>query len=430
MHRQEHHAWLRGRDRELCRADEGEATRPCRASVRRDSSAVTLDPTGPEIQRCGVTSPIGDTIPTLLAVDDSPSNLLALEALLDPLGYRIIPARSGEEALRHVAANDFVLILMDVHMPGLDGYQTTTLIRQCARARDVPIVFLTAVYHQPEHTHRGYALGAVDYIEKPFDAEVLRGKVRALVSLYTLGQRLERERNEEAQRIKDLFLGAVGHDLRGPLSAILLASQAMLRGDDCSDAQHRKLATRTERCARRMQGIIEDILDLVRGRFAVGIPLAAQVTNLGDVCRAVIEESRIARPERAMTLDASGDVSGCWDAGKLARVVSNLIGNAVDHSPDGAVDVRVSDRGDQVALEVHNQGRPIDPQVLPVLFEPFHRGDTSHNGLGLGLHIVREIVRAHHGSVDVRSTAADGTTFMVMLPRGKVGRERDLREVG
>jgi signal transduction histidine kinase len=192
-----------------------------------------------------------------------------------------------------------------------------------------------------------------------------------------------------------------------------------MRGEaDCGDADHRKLATKIDRAGRRMHGLIEDILDLVRGRFAVGIPLSAQATNLVDLCRAVIDESRLARPERPMTLDASGDVNGCWDAGKLGRVVSNLIGNAVDHSPHGTIHVRVSDRGDQVALEVHNQGEPIDPQVLPVLFEPFRRGETSHNGLGLGLHIVREIVRAHRGSVDVRSTAADGTTFVVMLPRG------------
>jgi len=214
---------------------------------------------------------------------------------------------------------------------------------------------------------------------------------------------------------------------------VAIAASWWLRPRTGQRASTRRVAsnpTTIERAGRRMQGIIEDILDLVRGRFAVSIPLSAQATNLGDVCRAVIDESRLARPERAMTLDANGDVSGCWDAGKLGRVVSNLIGNAVDHSPNSPVHVRVSDRGDQVALEVHNEGRPIDPQVLPVLFEPFRRGETSHNGLGLGLHIVREIVRAHHGSVEVRSTAAEGTTFMVMLPRENLGRNRGLREVG
>jgi two-component system sensor histidine kinase/response regulator len=364
-----------------------------------------------------VPSPVVEPLPTILAVDDSRANLLALEAVLDPLGYRIVRATSGEEALKHVGEQDFVLIVMDVHMPGLDGYQTTALIRQCERSRDVPIIFLTAVYHQPEHTHRGYALGAVDYIEKPFDPEVLRGKVRALVSLYTRGQRSERERSEEAQRIKDLFLGTVGHDLRGPLNAILMASQIMLLDGACGNAEHRKLATRIDRAGHRMQRMIEDILDLARGQFAGGISLSPQATNLAEVCQGVMDESRVTRPDRPLTIDTSGEVSGHWDAGRIGRVAYNLIGNAVDHGQDGPVHVRVSDRGEHVALEVHNQGAPIDPQMLPLLFEPFRRGATSHHGLGLGLYIVREIVRAHRGSVDVRSTAAEGTTFTVKLPK-------------
>jgi two-component system sensor histidine kinase/response regulator len=361
-------------------------------------------------------SAISEDAPTILAVDDHPANLLALEAVLQPLGYPIVSATSGEEALKRVGDHDFVLILMDVHMPGLDGYQTTALIRQRERSRDVPVIFITAVYNQPAHTHRGYALGAVDYITKPFDPEVLRGKVRALVLLYTRGQRAERERSQEAERIKDLFLGALGHDLRNPLNAIVLASQLMLRDADCGNAAHRAHTKTIGRAARRMHRMIEDILDLTRGQLAGGIPLSPQTTNLGDVCRGVVDECRLAHPERVLDLDISGNVCGFWDPDRLGRVVSNLVGNAAEHQ-DGPVHVRVSDRGERVVLEVQNGGTPIEPEVLPTLFEPFRRGDTGHDGLGLGLYIVREIVRAHDGSVDVSSTAADGTTFTVTLPK-------------
>src|SRR5580700_9291396 len=244
-------------------------------------------------------SAISEDAPTILAVDDHPANLLALEAVLQPLGYPIVSATSGEEALKRVGDHDFVLILMDVHMPGLDGYQTTALIRQRERSRDVPVIFITAVYNQPAHTHRGYALGAVDYITKPFDPEVLRGKVRALVLLYTRALRSERERNEEAKRMKDLFLGAVGHDLRGPLNTILMVACTMLR-DDCGNAEHRSHATRIDRAGRRMQRIIEDILDLTRGQFAGGIPLSLQPTDLGAVCRGVVDECQLAAPERVL----------------------------------------------------------------------------------------------------------------------------------
>ncbi|HEY5242022.1 MAG TPA: response regulator, partial [Polyangiaceae bacterium] len=113
-------------------------------------------------------------VPAILIVDDNRSNLVALEAALQPLAFNVVAAQSGAEALEHIAARDFVTIVMDVHMPGLDGYQTTAMIRRIERSRDVPVIFLTAAYDDPEHTRRGYALGAVDYIVKPFDAEVLQ----------------------------------------------------------------------------------------------------------------------------------------------------------------------------------------------------------------------------------------------------------------
>lgn len=368
-----------------------------------------------------VASAVDDPVPSILVVDDNASNLLALGAVLDPLGYRIVAARSGEEALKRIGEDDFVLIVMDVHMPGLDGYQTTSRIRQNERLKDVPVIFLTAVYNDPVHAHQGYALGAVDYITKPFDPDVLRGKVRALVLLYTRGQRFERERSQEAERIKDLFLGAVGHDLRNPLNAILLALQLMLHDGDCNNPLHGQHTRKIERAARRMRRMIEDILDLTRGQHAGGIALLRQATNLGDVCRRIVEECRLARPERALYLDVSGDVSGHWDSERLGRVVSNLVVNAVDHGQDGPVHVRVSDLGPKVAMAVHNGGAPIEPNVLPMLFEPFRRGDTDHRGLGLGLYIVREIVLAHDGSVEVTSTSDEGTTFTMTLPKTQPG---------
>jgi signal transduction histidine kinase len=362
-------------------------------------------------------NPVQESPPTILVVDDNRANLLAFEAVLAPLGYRIVGANSGAEALERVLHQDFVVILMDVHMPDLDGYQTTALIRQRQRSRDVPVIFVTAVYDQPEHTHRGYALGAVDYMTKPFDPEVLRAKVRALVMLYTRGQLAERERSQNAERIKDMFLGAVGHDLRNPLNVILVAVQLMLRGDNLGSAAQRAYAEKIERAGRRMQRMIEDILDLTRRQFAGGIPLSTQSTDLGDVCRSVVSEYRLARPDCLVKLDVTGDVGGYWDPGRIERVVSNLVGNAVEHGRDSSVQVRVRDEGASVLMEVWNGGAPIEAEMLPNVFDPFRRGDTRPDGLGLGLHIVREIVRAHAGSIEVTSTAQAGTTFAISLPR-------------
>jgi signal transduction histidine kinase len=360
--------------------------------------------------------PQSDDVPAILIVDDHQVNLVALEATLEPLGYRIVRAGSGTEALKQLLEHDFVLIVMDVHMPDLDGYQTTALIRERRRSREIPVVFLTAVYNQPEHTRRGYELGAVDYITKPFDPEVLRAKVRALVGLYMRGQRAERERTQEVERLKDLFLGAIGHDLRTPLNAIILASHLMARDDENAVPVHRAYAQRIERAGRRMQRMIDDILDLTRGQFSGGIPLSLRPTNASDVCRAVIDEHRLAHPGRAVQLEAPGDVHGCWDPGRLGRVVANLVGNAIDHSKE-AVRVRLLDAGESAIIEVRNGGSPIDPAILPHIFEPFRRGESDTSGLGLGLFIVREIAQAHGGSVEVHSTAGEGTTFTVTLPK-------------
>ncbi len=176
-------------------------------------------------------------------------------------------------------------------MPDLDGYQTVALIRQRQRSRDIPVIFLTAVYDQPAHMYRAYALGAVDYIAKPFDAEVLRGKVRALVLLYTRGERAERERAQQAERMKDLFLGAVSHDPRNPLNAIVLGAQMTLRKADCARPEHAAHAMRIERAAKRMRRIIEDIPDLTRGQFAGGISVSPVAPRIFRRCAAASSTS-------------------------------------------------------------------------------------------------------------------------------------------
>ncbi|HEY3821904.1 MAG TPA: response regulator [Polyangiaceae bacterium] len=354
--------------------------------------------------------------PSILLVDDNRSNLVALAAALQPLEFSIVAAQSGEEALELVAERDFMAIVMDVHMPGLDGYQTTASLRRHERSRDVPVIFLTAVHNQPEHTYRGYALGAVDYITKPFDPEVLRAKIRALVSLYLRGERAERERHQATERMKALFLGAMSHDLRDPLNTIVLAAQTIVRGAACSEG-HANAARRISRTAERMNRIIDDILDLTHGEAGTGITVRPAPTDLGALCRAVLDERRLAHPDRDLALDLRGDLAGRWDADRLMRVVSNLLGNAITHCDEDPIHLGAHDAGDHVTLVVHNRGAPIDGEILPTVFEPFRRSNTTAKGLGLGLYIVRQIVLAHQGTVDVESTAADGTTFTVVLPR-------------
>jgi PAS domain S-box-containing protein len=223
-------------------------------------------------------------------------------------------------------------------------------------------------------------------------------------------------------RFREQFVGIVGHDLRNPLSAILTASELLLRHGGLADRQARAV-TRIAASAERMARMIDDLLDFTRSRLGGGFPISPRRVDLRELCAQVIEELELAHPERTIDFQAEGDAWGSWDPDRIAQVISNLIGNALTHSPDSAtVRVRLADEQDRVVLTTNNAGPPIPAEVVPHLFEPGRRGPPRHgragsSGLGLGLYIVQQIVLAHGGRIDVASDAADGTTFTVTLPR-------------
>jgi PAS domain S-box-containing protein len=216
---------------------------------------------------------------------------------------------------------------------------------------------------------------------------------------------------------REMFVSILGHDLRNPLQAIKTASSLLQLQPD-SVATVTKSALAVSRSADRMDRIIRDLLDFARGRLGRGIPVERQPMSLDAVCRRVVDELALAHPEAHLELLAETDLTGSWDPERIAQVASNLIGNAIAHG-DGRVVIRASGTPTEAHLRVTNHGTPIAPDVLPFLFEPFYSRAAARNqtGLGLGLFIVHEIVRAHGGRVDVASTAADGTTFGVKLPR-------------
>jgi len=265
----------------------------------------------------------------------------------------------------------------------------------------------------------------------PFDLLVsiapLRDPLGAISGTISIAADItERKRNlEEAQRtarFREQFVGIVGHDLRNPLSAIVTAAQLLLRHGSLSE-RHSRAISRILSSGDRMARMIDDLLDFTRSRLGGGFPIARRRVDLAELTAQVIEELELAYPERSVELHRDGDAWGSWDPDRLAQVVSNLIGNALQHSPENAV-VRVDlrDKGDRVELETCNEGPPIPHEVLPHIFEPGRRGPSGRgraasNGLGLGLYIVQQIVLAHDGSISVRSSQDDGTRFCVVLPR-------------
>ena len=225
---------------------------------------------------------------------------------------------------------------------------------------------------------------------------------------------------QEAARIREDLVAVVSHDLRNPISAISMSASVMLKREGLADWQAKGLS-RIYSAADRAIRLIRDLLDSTQARVG-GIPVERGPLDFHELARHVVEEVQLAHPERHIHFETGGDPQGAWDADRMAQVITNLVGNAVQHSP-ADTPVRVRSRGEdgEVRLEIHNEGPPIPAEVLPTVFEPFQRGRSARGGapgsLGLGLFISRQIVEAHGGAIEVRSAQGEGTTFTVRLPR-------------
>ena len=369
---------------------------------------------------------MAETVKFLL-VDDVAENLVALEALLRRDGLEIHTAQSGRDALELVLEHDFALAFLDVQMPDMDGFELAELMRGAERSRRVPIIFVTAGPREPHRIFQGYESGAVDFLFKPIDPHILRHKAEVFFELYRQRQQLaarieERERLiaevQETLRLNETFAAALGHDLRNPLSAII-AGAAVLR-ERAGDDKTKAIANRIMTSGSRMARLIELLLDLARARLAGGIPITPGDGHLQAIAERVVVEHQPIEAERTIDLECAGDLHGVWDETRISQVISNLLGNALQHGTAGS---RVSlaldgTEPEQVRLAVSNAG-VVDHEMLPHLFEPFRSGRPAQRrseGLGLGLYIVDQIVKAHGGRIAVSS--CDGrTTFDVTLPR-------------
>jgi PAS domain S-box-containing protein len=228
----------------------------------------------------------------------------------------------------------------------------------------------------------------------------------------------------EALEFRDKAIGMLGHDLRDPLNAIYGWTHLLLAQKDREDERGPLL--RIARSVKRMAEMIGSLLDFAECRFRDGLEVRPAPADLSEVLRAVVEELAAAHPGRRIRLVTDGDARGTWDAGRLAQVASNLVGNALKHgAPEGVVQVRVRAENDGVALEVENEGSSIPEEIIPDLFKPFqaHRSRLQNSAsgrersLGLGLFISQQIVRAHAGAIAVAARQEGGTIFRVHLPR-------------
>ncbi len=438
--------------------------------------AASLSPRAPVAAPGAAARPAPAVEPVrILLVDDQPARLLTYQAILEPLGECLVQARSGREALKRLMEDDYALILLDVNMPDMDGFETAALVHRHPRYEKTPIIFVTAVNLSEMDRLQGYQLGAVDYVMVPVIPEILRSKVEVLVELYRKRRELEAlnaslaARNQELQREKsrelevlneslrlanealasrnaelqtevaeraraeerlrgvdhrkNVFLATLAHELRNPLAPLQNALgirrlQAGGAADPLQDTMERQLDL--------LVRLIDDLLDIARisqGKLA----LRPDRVALADVLAGAVE---IARPwldagghRFAMRLPAHGVVLQA-DRARLAQVFANLLNNAAKYSDPGShieLDAVPDPAGGEVAVSVRDTGIGLEADQLEDIFEVFRQVDTaverSHGGLGIGLTLVQKITEMHEGRVEVESGGlGQGCVFRVRLP--------------
>jgi two-component system, sensor histidine kinase and response regulator len=351
----------------------------------------------------------------VLVVDDREENLEVLSALIASPGITLLKATSGVAALELLLQHDVALALIDVRMPEMDGFQLAELMRGSERTRRVPIIFVTAGTPESGRIFKGYEAGAVDFLFKPLDPQLLQSKVAVFIELFRQRQQLAAQVFEHKQLVHtaELLIGVLSHDLRGPLSAIVTAGELLSRAYP-NDERVGQIASRIRSSSNRMTRLIEQLLDFATARLG-RLPLKPQPSNLTDLCEMAVAEFHAQRPD--VFWEVEGDPVGTWDPDRLLQVLANLIGNAVQHGAAAhPIGVRVEGLLDaKVRIAVSNRGS-IPEEIRDTIFSPFVRSTDSSRGAGLGLYIVEQIAKAHGGRVAVRCED-DMTTFEVVLPR-------------
>jgi signal transduction histidine kinase len=392
--------------------------------------------------------------PKILVVNDDPASLLALTSLLEQWAeesnYEVLSARSGQDALRQVLRHDFAVILLDVNMPGMDGFETAEAIHQRPRSADIPIIFVTAFLADEIDRLKAYQRGAADFLFTPVIPQVLRAKVQVFVALAMKNEQLKRQAEKLSQRTteltatnkrlvremeerraaerkssaKDEFLAMLGHELRNPLSAISSAS-ALLGMQGAGPEPVGRARQIIQRQTQHLSRIVDDLLDLSRamsGKILLSkkrIDIAPLVSNCLDTFRAT---------GRTAGYRISADLQAGWvdgDPTRLEQIATNLIDNAIKYTPaGGSIDIAVATDGEDVVLTVKDSGVGIAPDLLPHVFDIFVQGaisiDRSQGGLGIGLSLVRRLIELHGGSVSADSAGtSNGSTFQIRLPRSE-----------
>jgi signal transduction histidine kinase len=400
----------------------------------------------------------------ILLVDDRAENLLALEAILESLGQHLVRANSGPEALRKVLETEFAAILLDVQMPGMNGFEVAEIIKSRERSRTIPIIFLSAISKEDAYVFKGYSMGAVDYVFKPFNPDVLRSKVAVFVDLYLKQREIQRQGDllresqkrelelehrtslleaearsaaklsqmndelhrrqialEQAMGARNRFYASMSHELRTPINAVIGYSTLML--DNIYgplNAKQKEGLQRTLKAARHLLELVNDVLDLSKieaGKIELSLQpvmFPALIEDLFVTVRPLADEYG-----SSLSLEMDGESFNIVsDPRRVRQILLNLLSNAIKFGEGKPIHVVCRHDEDGAAeIEVVDQGVGIAKDDIARIFEEFVQvSESKQPGTGLGLPISRRLAQLLDGSLTVCSTPGEGSTFRLTLP--------------
>ncbi|MFT3934583.1 MAG: hybrid sensor histidine kinase/response regulator [Chitinophagaceae bacterium] len=365
----------------------------------------------------------------ILVVDDTRENIFSLLQLLEMIGFDADAAYSGEEALKKALKTDYSLIILDVQMPGMDGFEVANALGGNNKTKDIPIIFLSAVNTDIKYISKGYASGAVDYITKPFDPDILLLKIKTFQRLYHQTAALqaiqedlrkEIEIRKDAEAKKDAFVSIASHELKTPLTSLKGYLQMLDRFYDTLDkADTAKFIRSAHNQVNKLTILVNELLDMSKienGKLQFNF----EHFNIKQVVDNSVELMKQVNPEADIVCEGDTNVSVVADKLRIEQVLVNYLSNAIKYSPDNKhIKIAVQQNKDSLIVSVTDKGIGIPASKQEKIFSKFFRVEEYSDrfqGMGIGLYICAEIIERHSGKYGVDSIPGQGSTFYFELP--------------